>query len=203
MASLLIGATVLSYDAIKKSNQKRRARKTHNNERYADLERSNAARIAHLQGNSCFCQQSDWQGGGCEVHGYVPAAGEEGGPPLYEEYGVGRRGTMPPDYVDDGGAALSHVSDSYSPSTRTPATTTSSPYMYRRGQEDGYLAAQDVSRQGSRSTGDLSTRPPPPMQQDEVRRINEERRKRMRSGGFTNFVLRLKGDRRKGERLGE
>ncbi len=53
-------------------------------------------------------------------------------------------------------------------------------YRYRRGDEDGALAGD---RQG----------PPRAMSEGEVRRINEERRKRMKAGGFTNWVLRRKG----------
>ena len=54
-------------------------------------------------------------------------------------------------------------------------------YVYQRGEEDGFLAEP--------------RRAPPHMQEEEVRRINEERRKRMKAGGFTNWVLRRKGEK--------
>ena len=53
-------------------------------------------------------------------------------------------------------------------------------YRYRRGEEDGALAEKQGAGLG-------------PMAEEEVRRINEERRKRMKAGGFTNWVLRRKG----------
>lgn len=177
MASLLFAAGVLSYDAIKKQSHKRRARKAHQSTSFADLERDNAARIANLQSTSCFCQRSDWRGGGCEQHGYVPAAGEPGGPPLYSReeeeapaYEEGeeragerarRRQTMPPEYAD-GNAPLAPVG-----AMRTQS-------------------AVDLSEGG---------RAPEAMGGEEVRRINEERRKRMKAGGFTNFVLRWKKEK--------
>ena len=200
MASLLFAAGVLSYDQIKKSNQKRRAKKARDNTSFSELERENAARIAHLQGNTCFCQQSDWQGGGCDIHGYVPAAGEPGGPPAYMEVEEGRGGvperrmSEPPMYEDRGGDPI--VGGRADTGTRA-GEVDSSPYQYRRGQEDGFLAAYPAHSRGAHSAVDLTQggRAPPPMADDEVRRINEERRKRMKAGGFTNFVLRWKKDK--------
>ncbi len=57
---------------------------------------------------------------------------------------------------------------------------------YRRGVDDGVLVESGTGRMGE-------------MGDEEVRRINEERRLRMRRGGFTNWVLRRKG---KGEGKG-
>ena len=69
MASLIIGAGVLAYDRIKTAKEKKKA---HNNARFTELEKANAERISNLQQKSCFCQSSDWTGGGCPEHGYVP-----------------------------------------------------------------------------------------------------------------------------------
>ncbi|KAM0798844.1 hypothetical protein BDR22DRAFT_890962 [Usnea florida] len=188
MASILFAAGVLSYESIKKSRAKRAEKKAFNDSRFSQLERDNAARIAQLQGTTCFCQTSDWRGGGCETHGYVPAAGQPGGPPAPEytevdesggvgavgSSGGGRRGRDDaPPYED--------VSerDAQAPASRQGAREIYPDYQYRRGQEDGALA----ERQGA----------PLPMSEEEVRRINDERRKRMKAGGFTNWVLRRKG----------
>lgn len=181
MASLLIGAGILSYEAIKKSRAKRAQKKALTTTTFSDLERDNASRTAHLQGHeTCSCQTSDWTGGGCDIHGYVPAAGEPVPAPEYTEVdtaGAVREGTrrdQMPVYEDAG--------EGYG---RTKATTTrvsreSQPdYRYRRGEEDGALAG----RKG----------PPRPMGEDEIRRINEERRKRMNAGGFSNWVSKRKG----------
>lgn len=117
------------------------------------------------------------------MHGYVPAAGEPGGPsaPGYTAVdgaggggeGEGTRGDRAPAYGD---ATTTEFSAS---STTRGARETYPDYQYRRGEEDGALA----EKQGA----------PRPMAEDEVRRINEERRKRMKAGGFTNWVLRRKG----------
>ena len=200
MASLLFAAGVLSYDQIKKSTQKRRAKKAQNTTSFSELERENAARIAHLQGNTCFCQQSDWQGGGCDIHGYVPAAGEPGGPPAYMEVDEGggripeRRMSEPPMYEDRSGDVAAAGRTDTGPQA---GEQNNSPYQYRRGQEDGFLAAHPAPSRGAHSAIDLTEggRAPPPMANDEVKRINEERRKRMKTGGFTNFVLRWKKDK--------
>ena len=153
----------------------------------------------------------------------MPAAGEPGGPPAYSEFeiveeggrgehggeGLERRRSMPPKYESTAtDTSRTDTTNSNAPpsSTATNNTTTqrSTPYQYRRGQEDGFLATYPTSGQASRSMNDLSNsttaddstgrggRAPPPMQADEVRKINEERRKRMKTGGFTNFVLRWK-----------
>ncbi|KAL6720477.1 hypothetical protein ACLMJK_002400 [Lecanora helva] len=200
MASLLVAAGVISYDQIKKSTQKRRAKKVRDSPRFAELERENAARIAHLQGNTCFCQQSDWRGGGCEVHGYVPAAGQPGGPPAYMEVDerrgerLERRMSEPPRYEDGDRANAASRTDT---SSRSPRAESRSPYQYRRGQEDGFLVDHDTRSRAAHSAIDLteSGRAPPPMPDNDVRRINEERRKRMKAGAFTNFVLRWKKDK--------
>ena len=109
------------------------------------------------------------------MHGYVTAAGEPGGPsaPGYTAVdgaggggeGEGTRGDRTPAYGDV--------------VTTRGGGETYPDYSYRRGEEDGALA----EKQGARR----------PVADDEVRRINEERRKRMRAGGFTNWVLRRKG----------
>ena len=124
----------------------------------------------------------------------MPAAGEVGGPPprydvevdnhnddgvgvgvgVDEGQGQGRRDEAPA-YHEDEDATTTGVGHG--------ARETSYPdYRYRRGEEDGLLAAE---KQGARAPG--------PMAGEEVRRINEERRKRMKAGGFTNWVLRRKG----------
>lgn len=177
MASLIFAAGVLSYDAIKKKSAKRSAKKASRTGAFSDLERENAARIANLQSkDACFCQRSDWRGGGCEAHGYVPAAGEVGGPPLYSEieHGDGevgdgerveRRRTMPPPpEYRDGDAPFAPVSPVEAESARAIGNGGRA-YVYRRGREEGALA--------SRSVEDL----------EEVRRINEERRGRGRGRG--------------------
>ena len=85
MASLLLTVGVLSYDQIKKQKAKRAAKKDYNSARFSALEAENARRLGALPQDTCFCQNSDWQGGECERHGYVPAAGEPGGPPARRE----------------------------------------------------------------------------------------------------------------------
>ena len=185
MASILVAAGVLSYESIKKSRAKRTERKAFNETRFSELERDNAARIAQLQGRTCFCQTSDWRGGGCETHGYVPAAGEPGGPPAPEyvevegvapDVGTERtRGARTPSY-EDATTGDHHVAQT--PTTQGSRETYPD-YRYRRGQEDGAM----TDGQG----------PPPSNGEDEVERINEERRKRMKAGGFTNWMLKRKG----------
>lgn len=108
----------------------------------------------------------------------MPAAGEPGGPPA-------------PDYTEFDGAGGGGAGRAYEDPTTpgfsaTQASRDTYPdYRYRRGEEDGALA----DKQGL----------PRPMREDEVRRINEERRKRMKAGGFTNWVLRRKGRSGKGD----
>ena len=177
MASILLAAGILSYESVKKTRAKRAEKRASHTSRFSELERENAARIARLQGQTCFCQTSDWRGGGCETHGDVLAAGEPGWPP------------PAPEYTEiDGGArvhTLGYEDATTGDGSTAPPTARRAPrgiypeYRYRRGEEDGALA----EKQG----------PPPPMPEDEVRRINEERRKRMKAGGFTNWVLRRKG----------
>ena len=69
MASLIIGAGVLAYDRVKTAKEKKKA---YNSERFSELEKVNAERIANLQRKTCFCQKSDWTGGGCPEHGHAP-----------------------------------------------------------------------------------------------------------------------------------
>lgn len=214
MASLLIATTILSYQTIQKTRAKRAQKRAFDDTRFSELERDNAIRIAQLQGETCFCQESDWQGGGCDVHGYVPKAGEVGGPPGYRGrdrdrvggdgegiggdgggsgagVGAGERGDDDaPAYEDAGRREVVGATATTTTTTRERARETYPDYRYRRGEEDGALAGDG---QG----------PPPaplgPMAEEEVRRINEERRKRMKAGGFTNWVLRRKGGRKAGD----
>ena len=149
MASILVGATALAYTGVKKAREKRAARRAHNDARFAELERDNATRIAQLQSNTCFCQQSDWTGEGCEVHGYVPPAAERDRLARERE----------------------------------------------REQErnEEYSSPIDVGNNNATE------------EEDERRKINEERRLRMKSGAFTNWRLRRKGkgnNRKKGDEGG-
>ena len=206
MASLLLTVGVLSYDQIKKQKAKRAAKKEHNNARFSELERENARRIDALRNNTCFCQQSDWQGGGCERHGYVPAAGTPGGPPGPEDAG-------PPAYGDGEAFAPTRIEShprgergEYMDATMVDGaggdglagiwsnSQRGNGYQYRRGEEDGFLAEQPA---GDGPSGRRSA--PPPMPEDEVRRINEERRKRMKTGSFANWRLRRKSAKSEGE----
>lgn len=68
-------------------------------------------------------------------------------------------------------------------------TASNSGYQYHRGEEDGFLASQPLTEQRSVS------RAPAPMPEDEVRRINEERRRKMKGGGFSNWRLKRKGNK--------
>lgn len=206
MASILIGAGILSYESIKKSRAKRAQKKAFNTTRFSELERENASRIAHLQGQTCFCQTSDWTGGGCDIHGYVPAAGEPGGPPApapdYSELDTAgavnyseldTAGAVNHSELDTAGAVREggtgdHVPDAVrgggyerTSTTARAGRETYPDYRYRRGEEDGALA----EKKG----------PPRPMGEEEVRRINEERRKTMKAGGFSDWVSRRKGRR--------
>lgn len=111
----------------------------------------------------------------------MPAAGEPGGPPApgYGEVGGGGGGgTGRGRARASGGAAAAAAGFDAAPTTRVRGEPYPD-YRYRRGEEDGALA----DRQG----------PPGPMPADEVRRINEERRKGMKVGGFTGWVWRRKG----------
>lgn len=68
-------------------------------------------------------------------------------------------------------------------------------FVYRRGEEDGALAPPPTKKK---------KKAPAAMGDEEVRRINEERRLRMKAGGFTNFVLRWRGrGKGKGKRGGK
>ena len=115
----------------------------------------------------------------------MPAAGEPGGPPGYGEVGgaggvgggggTGRGGTR-----GSGGATAAAAKGFDAPPTTRVRGESYPEYRYRRGEEDGALADR---QQGA----------PGPMRAEEVRRINEERRKGMKAGGFTGWVLRRKG----------
>ena len=159
MASLLFGAGVLAYDQIQKKRDRKKSKTQHNSTRFSELERENADRIAALQQNTCFCQRSDWRGGGCEVHGYVPpAAGARSG----AGDGDGR-GEVDVDGVN-GPGALSR------PPEYTDVTAAAEP-----GEGNG----QRGQNRGLRTEG--WTERPPRMEDDEIEKINEERRKRMKA----------------------
>lgn len=183
MASLLIGVGVLSYDQIKKQKAKRAEKKAYNSARFSELERENARRIDALQNNSCFCQQSDWQDGGCERHGYVPAAGTPGGPRGVEDVG-------PPAYGEGEGVGVVEMGrrESYARGEYTDASMVDGAggSGWRRGNSglDGSTADDAVL---------LNNKPraPAPMPEDEVARVNEERRKKG-AGGLKGWRLRRK-----------
>ncbi|KAL9600840.1 MAG: hypothetical protein Q9179_003077 [Wetmoreana sp. 5 TL-2023] len=65
MASLFVFGGILAYEKYKD----RKTRKQASKERFAQLERENADRIAALQEKTCFYNTSDWTGQGCAVHG--------------------------------------------------------------------------------------------------------------------------------------
>ena len=186
MASLLLTVGVLSYDQIKKQKAKRAVKKEHNTARYSELEAENARRITALQNNTCFCQTSDWRGGNCERHGYVPAAGEPGGPPLAAREGE-NDGDAPPEYEEReehrDTTLRNHVSDSQQ---QRPYGEIG--YQYQRGEEDGFLAnipySNGVRREGLPASL-LS-------QEGDVARINGERRRKMKAGSFANWSLKRK-----------
>ncbi|KAL2038937.1 hypothetical protein N7G274_008277 [Stereocaulon virgatum] len=166
MASLLIGVGVLSYDQIKKQKAKRAEKKAYNSARFSELERENARRINALQKNSCFCQQSDWQGGACERHGYVPAAGTLGGARRWED-------VRPPAY-EEGEYTNASMGDRAGGSGR--------------GRENSGL---DGSAGDDAVLLNNKPRAPVSMPEDEVARINEERRKKG-AGGLKGWKLRWK-----------
>ena len=190
MASIFIGVGVLSYDQIKKQRQKRAAKKAHNTARFSELERENARRIDAFQNNTYFYQQSDWQGGGCERHGYVPAAGTPSGPPGPEDAG-------PPAYGEG---------EAFAPKRRE---------SHPRGEGGEYIDASMVDgasgdglaqvhgrRNGRGEEGEalLNDKPraPVPMQENEVARINEKRRKSGASEGLKRWRLRRKSGKEEG-----
>ena len=172
MASILLTVGVLSYDQIKKQKAKRAAKKEeHNTARYSELEAENARRITALQNNTCFCQTSDWRGGNCERHGYVPAAGEPGGPPLAAREGENDGDVAPPEYEErekhrDSTTLRNRVTDSQQ---QRPYREIG--YQYQRGEEDGSSL---------------------PRQEVDVARINGERRRKMKAGSFANWSLKRK-----------
>ena len=90
MASIIIGAGVLAYQT---AQDKRKKKKAHNDTRFSELERDNAARIANLQQTSCFCNRSDWTGD-CPMHGALPQVNRtQSGLPRYNSEGNPRRDT--------------------------------------------------------------------------------------------------------------
>ena len=204
MASLLLTVGVLSYDQIKKQKAKRALKKEHNSARFSELEADNARRITALQNHTCFCQTSDWRGGDCERHGYVPAAGENGGlalarkseedgggdvpPPEYEERVVGAGAAVPmreEQYRDSTSALRNHGSNERQQQQQRPYGEIG--YQYQRGEEDGFLAGIPYSNGGRREGL--------PSQEGDVERINGERRRRMKVGGFANWGLKRKEGR--------
>ena len=191
MASLLLTVGVLSYDQIKKQKAKRAAKKEHNSARFSELEADNARRIAGLQTNTCFCQTSDWRGGNCETHGYVPAAGEPGGPPLARE---NEDGDAPPEYEERVAVPRRQREEHGDTTLRNNVSNTQQRpygeigYQYHRGEEDGFLAHIPYS-DGGRS-GELPASLP--SQDGDVARINGERRRKMKAGGFANWSRKRK-----------
>lgn len=129
------------------------------------------------------------------MHGFVPEAGEGGGLPGYEEEGVGDGGggggvgeeEEAPAYDGAQDAGGREVVGAMREGGRGGGETY--PDLRWRGEEDGALAGHKQAEPG-------------PMGEEEVRRINEERRKRVKAGGFTNWVLRRKGGRREGDGVG-
>ncbi len=198
MASLLLTVGVLSYDQIKKQKAKRTAKKEHNSARFCELEAENARRIAGLQNNTCFCQTSDWRGGTCERHGYVPAAGEPGGPPLARE---DEDGNAPPGYEERLAVPSREREENRDTTIRNNVSDTQQRpygeigYQYHRGEEDGFLAHIPYSNgvQGGELPASL------PSQEGDVARINGERRRKTKAGGFANW--RLKRKEGKGEAI--
>ena len=61
-------------------------------------------------------------------------------------------------------------------------------YQYHRGEEDGAIAHIPYSSGRRRAEIPASL----PSQEDDVARINGERRRRMKAGGFTNWTLKRK-----------
>ncbi|KAL9130196.1 MAG: hypothetical protein Q9217_001541 [Psora testacea] len=163
MASLLLGAGALAYDQVQKSRAKRKARLAHNDARFSALERENANRIASLQQDTCFCQRSDWRGGGCEAHGYVP--------PAPGNQGCDGSGYMPPSQPP-----------AYDDVTNTPAPESGSGSHGVNGDGSGSQQGQGNShaagRQRSEGQTEGWTTRPPTMDDDEIARINEKRRKK-------------------------
>ena len=171
MASLIIGAGALAYEQVQKKKRARKeARVAYNEERFSELEKANADRIAALQQNTCFCQQSDWRGGGCEVHGYVPPANtvvsgdvgrteasqERESKRLDQEYRQTER-NEPPEYLD----------------------VTENPGGAGREQRNRNLITEGWNGQR------------PKMDDEEIKRINDERRKRMKaSKGYERWFGR-------------
>lgn len=78
MASLLVGAIVITYDTIAKALRRKRAAKADRDARFATLERDNAARITRLRAELCDC-------GGDHT-----AADHPGGPRVRDEVGEER-----------------------------------------------------------------------------------------------------------------
>ena len=187
MASLLLTVGVLSYDQIKKQKAKRAAKKEHNTARYSELEAENARRITALQNNTCFCQTSDWRGGNCERHGYVPAAGEPGGPPLAAREGE-NDGDAPPEYEEREEHRDTTLRNNGS-DLQQQRPYGEIGYQYQRGEEDGFLANIPYSNGVRREGLPVASLP---SQEGNVARINGERRRKMKAGSFANWTLKRK-----------
>lgn len=63
--------------------------------------------------------------------------------------------------------------------------------MYTEEGGDEAPAYTDLSEERSGDSG----RAPPRMRDEEIRRINEERRRKMTGGGFSNWRLKRKGNK--------
>jgi len=178
MAAIIFGAGALAYDQVQKTRQKKKDRRAHNDARFAQLEQDNSDRIAHIQSNTCFCQRSDWRGGGCLNHGYLsPAPGYSENIEDDEAAAEGRRAQT--DSSTTVRAARNAPPRGYEATNgRRAGTRPSSQYHYVRGEEEGAFVEKQKA--------------PPAMGDEHVRRINEERRKRMKTGGFASFILRKK-----------
>ena len=159
MASLLLGAGALAYDQVQKSRAKKKARIAHNNARFSALERENANRIAHLQQNTCFCQRSDWKGGACEVHGYVPPASAG-----YDDDDDDERGNIPPSEPPAYG-------DVAAPHQEAQQRQGQGPDAWSAPSRQREIAQAESPTEGGSSR-------PPPIKEEEIERINEKRRKK-------------------------
>ena len=180
MASLIIGAGVLAYSQVKK---KREAKKAHNHARFTELERDNASRIAALQAKKCFCQQSDWTGGGCEHHGYVPPAAERdrlaaeerarrARDGIFEEEGA----VLPPAYTENGHSDVYAVPGSGRQGTGRGGV----------GEVRTVNSTMSSSERLGDGGGDVSGR------SRDVDERDEERRVKMKTGGLAGWKLRRK-----------
>ena len=169
MASLIICAGALAYDQVQQKRARKKARRVHNEERFSELEKANSDRIAALQQNTCFCQRSDWQGGGCEVHGYVPPAD----------------------------AAIGGDTRTASGGNIVEGDVDRSIGQGERDQPPEYLDVVETAEEYGRDRRDRGlvtegwTERPPEMDEEDIEKINEERRKRMKaSQGYKRWFGR-------------